>query len=105
MKFAISANRRVILAATAVVLLGAGMAWSVEPPPAASASPAAPSKETREKMAQLHEQMAACLRSDKSIDACRSEMMKNCHDLGEQGCPMMGHGGMRKMRPHSDSPK
>jgi hypothetical protein len=36
-----------------------------------------PSKDTREKMATLHEQMAACLRSDKSISECRDEMRKN----------------------------
>jgi hypothetical protein len=42
----------------------------------ASTPQAALSKETREKMATLHEHMAACLRSDKSISDCRSEMMQ-----------------------------
>ena len=55
----------------------------------------APTKEMREKMALLHEQMAACLRSKKSISECRAEMQKNCHDMmGDQGCTMMmGMGG------------
>jgi hypothetical protein len=57
-------------------------------PPAGVQPP--PSKEVREKMATLHEQMAACLRSDKPLAACRAEMMKNCHNtIGTQGCPMM----------------
>jgi hypothetical protein len=57
-----------------------------------------PSKEIREKMATLHEQMAACLRSDKPVADCHAEMMKNCQEtLGTQQCPMMGMGhGMRK---------
>jgi len=55
--------------------------------------PPEPSKEIRAKMATLHEQMAACLRSDKSFGDCRSEMMKGCQQLmGERGCPMMGMG-------------
>lgn len=60
----------------------------------------APTKEMREKMALLHEQMAACLRSSKSISECRAEMQKNCHDMmGDQGCTMMMMGtGGGKMR-------
>jgi hypothetical protein len=70
-------------------------ASAAEPP----APPAEPSKEMRAKMASAHERMAACLRSDKSITECRSEMMKSCREvMGEHGCPMMGMGmgmGMR----------
>ena len=52
------------------------------------------SKEDREKMAAVHEKMAACLRSDKSFDVCHDEM-KAAHEKGE-GCPMMGdHEGMK----------
>lgn len=46
------------------------------------------SREDREKMAKAHESMAACLRSDKTLDACHEEMRKSCDD---SGCPMMGH--------------
>src|SRR5690242_3806157 len=67
-------------------------------------APATVTKETREKMALVHEQMAACLRSDKSLADCHAEMRKSCKEsLGDQGCPMMGMGmGMGK---HSHAPK
>ena len=86
------------LAAMGTVALAAG------PTPGAST---APTKETREKMAVLHEQMATCLRSDKPIADCHAEMMKGCQqNLGDHGCPMMGMGmGKRShgMRPGSES--
>lgn len=73
----------------AAVLIGGPTASAAEPP----AAPPEPSKEMRAKMAAAHEQMAACLRSDKPIAACRSEMMKSCQEImGERGCPMMGMG-------------
>ncbi len=81
--------RRVI--ACALAIMGAGAAIAADLP---AANQPAPSKELREKMAVLHEQMAACLRTDKPIDECRSEMMKNCQNtLGKHGCHM-GHGMM-----------
>lgn len=59
----------------------------------ATAVPPEPSKELRAKMAAAHEQMAACLRTDRAISDCRSEMMKECHELmGERACPMMDMG-------------
>jgi hypothetical protein len=58
-----------------------------------AAHPAEPSKQQREQMAVLHEKIAACLRSDKDIAACRDEMRSKCQEMmGEQGCPMMGMG-------------
>lgn len=69
------------------------------------------SKETREKMATLHEQMAACLRSEKSLLECRAAMMRSCQEqLGSDGCPMivgMGGGtdGRHHMQPMSATPK
>ena len=68
---------------------------------AADAPTSAPSKEMREQMATLHEQMAACLRSDKSMSECRTQMMSSCQSMmGTQGCRMgmsmgmgMGMGG------------
>jgi hypothetical protein len=39
----------------------------------------APTKEMRAKMAAAHEQMAACLKSDRPIMECHEEMMKH-HD-------------------------
>lgn len=79
---------------TAALLLAPGSAVS-----AADAPAIAPSKEMRGQMATLHEQMAACLRSEKSLSECRTEMMRSCQSLmGSQGCRMatgmgMGMGG------------
>jgi hypothetical protein len=54
-------------------------------------------------MAQMHMQMADCLKSDKSMGECHEEMEKSCMDtMGKDGCPMMKHkmkmkrGGMMK---------
>ena len=83
-------------AVIALALLPMGSAWSADAPGTAAAQ-AAPSKEMREKMASLHEQMAACLRSEKSLAECRTQMMQGCRDLGSQTCPMMGMGGGMSM--------
>ena len=88
----ISYSRARHVMAGVLMIMGASAAFAANPP---AASQPAPSKEVREKMATVHEQMAACLRSDKPIADCRSQMMKSCQDtLGKQGCPMMGHGMM-----------
>lgn len=51
--------------------------------------------EQRQNMASTHEKMAACLRSDKPMSECRTEMRKNCQDMmGKDGCPMGEMGGM-----------
>jgi hypothetical protein len=77
--------------ASMMFMTGAGGALAADAP---KAEHAAPTKEVREKMATLHEQMAACLRSDKPIAECRTEMAKSCQDMmGKEGCPMMGRGG------------
>ena len=83
-----------------MMIAGATAVFAADEPPA---PPSAPSKETREQMAAVHEEMAACLRSDKAFAACRDEMQKSCREMmGEQACPMMGMGmGMqdRVMKP------
>jgi hypothetical protein len=93
---------RTTLALVALSAMGA-VALAAGPTPGASPGP---TKETREKMAVLHEQMAACLRSDKPIADCHAEMKKGCQQgLGDQGCPMMGMGmGKRShgVRPGGD---
>jgi hypothetical protein len=69
------------------------------------------SKETREKLAALHEQMAACLRSEKSLLECRGAMMRSCQEqLGSDGCPMIvgiggGTDGRHHMQPMRATPK
>jgi hypothetical protein len=52
------------------------------------------SKEAREHMAEMHEKMALCLRSDRSMSECRNEMMGN--DMAGMCSGTMGQdmGGM-----------
>ena len=47
--------------------------------------------EQRQKMADAHEKMALCLRSEKPFSDCHEEMMKACKEgMGKDGCPMRG---------------
>jgi hypothetical protein len=83
-------NRASLFATLTLIVSGTGAALAAEPP---SGVPAAPSKEQREKMAAMHEQVAACLRSDKPIADCHKEAMKHHQQMmgmmGKDGCPMM----------------
>lgn len=83
--------------------LSPGTALSAEPP--AQSHPTL-TKEQREKMATIHEKIAACLRSDKPIADCHKEAMQSCHEMmGTEGCPMMGsgmHGHMMQQSPKTD---
>lgn len=46
--------------------------------------------EMRQKMAEAHESMATCLRSDKSMNECKKEMMDSYPEMmGKGGCMMM----------------
>lgn len=73
----------------ATLILGSGAIFAAQPPAMHSAS----SKAMREQMATMHERMAACLRSDRPISECRSEMMKTCRSMmGKDGCSSMGMG-------------
>lgn len=75
-------------------LLTAGMVWAATDTAAAPATKTAPTKEQREQMAQAHEKMASCLRSDKGVGDCRTEMMQTCRTVNYQGCGMMMGSGM-----------
>ena len=81
-------------------LLCSGSVWSAD-----TSTPPAPTKEQRSAMAQAHEQMATCLRSEKSLAECRQEMMQTCRGMsGYPGCGMGMMGGkqggkMRMMNP------
>ena len=50
--------------------------------------------ENRQKMADLHQKMAECLRGDQSIGECHDQMVNGCKALGND-CPM-GRGMMGK---------
>ena len=75
----LSMTRATTVACAFALLSGAGLAAEPE-----HMDRPAPSREMRAKMASAHEQMAACLRSDRPFAACHEEMMKQ-HE-------MMGHG-------------
>lgn len=53
------------------------------------------SQEQRNKMADMHEKMATCLRSSKSFEECHKDMSTACK-ADKDACPMMmaHHGGM-----------
>lgn len=53
--------------------------------------------EQRQNMAMMHEKMAACLRTDKPIGDCKTEMRKSCKEMGAMACPMMKHAGHETM--------
>src|SRR5262249_18268727 len=100
---------RAPVAITALLLLSSVPATRA---PADTPSPADRelSPDTREKIAQLHEQMAACLRSGQSLDECHSQMMKSCEEqLGSDGCrvAVAGHptDTRHRMRPMGTTPK
>lgn len=78
-----------------------GSAYAADPATGA----AAPSKQDREQMAQLHEKMATCLRSDKSVGECHKEMATQCREsMGADKCKGMAEHGM-KHEHHMDSSK
>ncbi|HAZ11478.1 MAG: hypothetical protein A2X86_10870 [Bdellovibrionales bacterium GWA2_49_15] len=53
-----------------------------------------PTMEQRLKLAEAHEKMATCLKSETPLSECRAEMMKHCEEvMGAKGCPMMGKMG------------
>lgn len=87
--------RPILLAAfIAVACAGATLASA-----AAKSDCPTPSKEDREKMAVAHEQMAACLRTDKPAVECHKELAKSQHQMMQ----MMGCPGPRHMHPHEGS--
>lgn len=56
-------------------------------------------KEERTKMAQIHAQMAVCLKTEANVETCQQEMMKACrNEMGKTGCMMMGMGRMKGMK-------
>jgi hypothetical protein len=96
--------------ACAVIVLFASSSAAFAAEPQASTKPGA-SKEWREKMASAHERMAACLRSDKSMDVCHQEMMKAAggargdHDCGMKGMHEDEEHHAHPMSADRDSPK
>lgn len=77
-------------AATAISCVFFSLAVHAGNDPSSDASAAQPTKQEREKMAKLHENMAACLRSDKTLRECHEAARKECQDeLGDRCRDMM----------------
>lgn len=61
--------------------------------------PMEPTPEQRVNTATVHENTAACLKSDKTVEACHSEMRSSCKSMmGNDACRMMKHDKMMKNR-------
>src|SRR5512138_2567947 len=85
-----ASRTRTRILVTGLMLALVGSAFAADPAPTKTAEP---SKQTREQMAKMHEEMAACLRSDKAVADCRTQMHEHCMaTMGANGCPMMGAG-------------
>jgi hypothetical protein len=59
------------------------------------AKPPQMTAEQRSKMAEAHEKLAACLRSDRPLSECHDEMMKSHESMGMGDCSMMHGKGMK----------
>ena len=79
--------RAAYLACGVALLWSAGNALATEP---AHDTRPPPTKEMREKMAEAHEKIAACLRSDRPIDECHAEM-KKMHETMKHEHATMDH--------------
>lgn len=78
--------------------------------PSQDKRPAPPTKQERERLATLHEHMATCLRSDKTLRECHESARKECEDTLGDRCrdmmrAMMGmQHRMNKQRENGDTP-
>lgn len=87
--------RKFLVCTSIVMILTSGAAGAAETK-TEKTNPSKPqelSKAQREQMAILHEKMAQCLRSEKSLQECHQELRAQCQEMiGTEGCPMMGMG-------------
>ena len=77
----LSMTRATTVACAIALLSAAGASLAAEPE---HMDRPAPSKEMRATMASAHEQLAACLRSDRPMAECHEEMMKQ-HEMMHPG--------------------
>ncbi len=96
-----SKNKAVSASAVLLALLISAAASAEEKGMSAhSANHMAGTPEMKNDMADMHQKMAECLRTEKSMQDCHGEMMKNCQDAKAPGhCSMMesmmNKGGMK----------
>ena len=72
-----------------LALAFAAPTWAAD---AKKTSPPEPTAEQRQKMAEVYQKMADCVRSTRPMTECRSEMVAACHSIGGGVCPGMGRG-------------
>ena len=75
-------------------LVASGLAIAAEQGKGATSDP---SPEQRHKMAEIHQQMADCLVSERPFAECKGMMHAHRSEMGAEGCSMMdskAHGGM-----------
>jgi hypothetical protein len=74
-----------------IVAMISGFALAQDKATTPTKAPPQLTAEQRAKMADAHEKMAACLRSNRPLGECHDEMMKSCQEtMGTGGCGMMG---------------
>lgn len=96
----IANRKRASIFGIGMMLALVGNAFAAEQAPTRGSEP---SRQAREQMAKMHEEMAACLRSEKSFADCQGQMHARCTTaMGEKGCPMMGS-GMQHRKPQPPS--
>ena len=84
---------------TLIALLLATSSLYAAPKQSTKMMPMEPTPEQRVNMATVHENMAACLKSDKTIETCHSEMKSSCKSMmGDDGCKMMKYDKMMKRK-------
>lgn len=67
----------------------------VKPPQSPQSAPAKMTPEARKDMAEMYQKMADCLRTDKTLEQCSHETMKDCPVVKNTGhCPI--HEGTMK---------
>lgn len=97
------------ISVTALLTLLACVSFAAEEP-TQDKHPAPPTKQEREQFATLHEHVAACLRSDKTMRECHEAARKECEDTLGDRCrdmmrAMMGmQHRMNKHRENGDRP-
>ena len=86
---------------TAIAASCGSVVPAAEPAHAAHGTP----KQLREQMASAHEKMAACLRSDRPLAECRSELMRACQKIRDgHDCGMQAMGRRAFMTDPSQDP-
>ena len=75
------------------ILLFTSISFSAEKPTTKATNYPAMTTDMRSKMAEMHQQMATCLKSEKTFEECHNSMTNSCREFGQM-MPMKGPGMM-----------